>query len=76
MVCQIFKKNGLCLSPNYSLVINNGLIVIQPTHPKHIMNIIYKTKIWNNFLLPNKIIEYANFYNDFDKFFKKKINLN
>ena len=42
------------------------------------MNIIYKTKIWNNknFLLPNKIIEYANFYNDFDKFLKKKLILN
>ena len=74
---QIFKKNGLCLSPNYSLVINNGFDRYSAhSHPEHFMNIIYKTKIWNNnnFLLPNKIIEYNNFYNDFEKFFKKKIN--
>ena len=74
---QIFKRDGLCVSPINSLVINNGFDrYSSQSHPKHIMNIIYKTKIWNNknFLLPNKIIEYANFYNDFDKFFKKKIN--
>lgn len=75
---QIFMKNGLCLSPNYSLIINDGFDRFSAhSHPNHFMNVIYKTKIWknNNFLLPEKIIEYKNFYNDFDKFFKKKINI-
>tara|TARA_Y100000816_G_scaffold211549_1_gene157179 strand:+ start:2540 stop:3481 length:942 start_codon:yes stop_codon:yes gene_type:complete len=74
---QIFKNNGLCLSPNYSLVRNNGFDKFSShSHPKHFMNIIYKTSISTkkNFLLPDKIFEYKNFYNDFDNFFNKKIN--
>ena len=40
---QIFKNNGLCLSPNYSLVRNNGFDKFSShSHPKHYMNIIYK----------------------------------
>ena len=75
---QIFKNGGLCLSPNNSLVINDGFDRhSEHSHPNHFMNVIYKTKIWKNenFILPNRITEYSNFHKDFDNFFKKKINI-
>jgi len=74
---QIFKNNGLCLSPNYSLVINNGFDRFSAhSHPNHFMNVLYKTKIWknSNFSLPNKITEYKKFNDDLDNFYKKKVN--
>ena len=75
---QIFKRNGLCISPINSLVINNGFDRFSVhIHPKHFMNVIYKTKISkkNFFNLPKKIQEYKSFYREFDEYYNQKINI-
>ena len=74
---QIFINNGLCISPNVSLVNNNGFdIDSTQSHPDHFMNIIYKTKISKkkNFKLPDKVNENFGYYKLLENFFKSKIN--
>jgi len=74
---QIFKNNGLCISPNLSLVNNNGFDKDSThSHPNFFLNNIYKTNISNkkSFKLPDKVIEDYNCYNVTENFFKKKIN--
>ena len=74
---QIFINNGLCISPNISLVNNNGFdIDSTQSHPDHFLNIIYKTKISKkkNFKLPDNINENLDYYRLLENFFRSKIN--
>lgn len=73
----IFKNKGLCVTPNDSIVINDGFDYYSThIHPKHIHNVIYKNKLSNKmkFKIPCKIEEYKDFIPKFEKFFKSKIN--
>ena len=74
---QIFINNGLCISPNISLVNNNGFdIDSTQSHPDHFLNIIYKTKISKKkiFRLPDNINENLDYYKLLENFFRSKIN--
>lgn len=74
---QIFINNGLCISPNVSLVNNNGFDIDSThSHPEHFFNIIYKTKISKkkNFKLPDEINENFDYYKLLENFFISKNN--
>ena len=74
---QIFKNKGLCISPNISLVKNDGFDKQSTqSHPDHFMNILYKTRInkKKNFNLPDVVNEKFDYYKLLEKFFRSKIN--